>query len=110
MKKIIWMGAIVLSMLLVSYGGMSASEVVDVKKQQTGIPLISNMTDEVSRKEVGDALKRFLNAENVERFLQVVKDYNDTVENTGLRGPFEPKESSEYDEAAMQELWNAKKR
>lgn len=121
MKKILWTGIVAMSVLLVSCGekipsepaGNSVQESVEsgkgsAEKKESKI-LISNMSDEASRKEVGEALKRFLKVENVDHFLDIVEEYNDTVENTSLEAAFQPKESPVYDEAKMQELWAAKK-
>lgn len=121
MKKIVWTGVLALGMLLTACGektpsapaGNSVQESKDPSGSSTEKKVsetrISNMADSSSLGEVDAALKKALKAESVDGFLKLVKEYNEAVENTGLTGSFEEKDSAVYDEAALEQLWTSKK-
>lgn len=70
---------------------------------------LSNMADESSLEEVKSALLTKIKPENVEAFLNLVKDYNSAVETKGLIGAFTETIEPEYDVLTLSELWTAKK-
>lgn len=103
MKKLYRLTVLVLALALAlsaCQGGETAGD---------GKLFISNMASEASLAEVRAALRAKLDADDVEAFLRLVKDYNETVENTGLRGEFENIPQPEYDLAKLDELWMGKK-
>lgn len=69
---------------------------------------VSNLADKASVAEVTAALKTALPAADVEKFMGLVKDYNDTIQNTSLTSGFQTK-APEYDMAAISELWQKSK-
>lgn len=71
--------------------------------------MLSNLADEGSLGELREALSKELKVENVEAFLGLIRDYNETVENKGLLGAFEEVRKPEYDILALSELWASKK-
>lgn len=70
--------------------------------------LMSNMADQESMDLVRNILRKALDEGSVDAFMQLVEEYNHTVESHGLFGAFEKKVQPEYDLAALAELWTNK--
>lgn len=70
---------------------------------------MSNMSSEESLGEVTETLKKYLKEEDVKEFASLVKDYNETIENTSLYGDFQPVINPEYDFEKIDSLWTSKK-
>ncbi len=70
---------------------------------------MSNMSSEESLREVTETLKKYLKEEDVKEFASLVKDYNETIENTSLYGDFQPVINPEYDFEKIDGLWTSKK-
>lgn len=82
--------------------GESGSKSTPVKYQ------VSNLTDASSRAETATALKAVLPDPDVDEFLAMVKDYNDTIQNTSLTSGFTPI-APQYDLDKIDKLWQAAK-
>lgn len=70
---------------------------------------MSNMSSDKSRKEVSQALKKYINSQNVDDFISYVKDYNETIENKSLKEDFQKNIEPNYDLENIDELWASKK-
>ena len=53
-------------------------------------PSYSNLNSKASLNEVRSILSKHLNEESVDNFINLVRDYNDTVGTVGLSGDFAP--------------------
>lgn len=69
---------------------------------------VSNLADAASRAETAAALKAALPAPDVDAFLATVKDYNDTIKNTGLTRGF-TENAPQYDLDKIDKLWQGAK-
>lgn len=69
---------------------------------------VSNMSDEGSIEKVRAVLKKSVAGKDADDFIKAVKDYNNTIEKTGLTGAFEERVPV-YDSDTIHELWSAKK-
>lgn len=69
---------------------------------------VSNLADAASRAETAAALKAALPAPDVDAFLAAVKDYNDTIKNTGLTSGF-TENLPQYDLDKIDKLWQGVK-
>lgn len=78
-------------------------------KENTGYITMSNMTDSISKHEVEVALKKDLKAENVDKFLEGVTDYNHTIKQTSLNKGFTETKQPDYDLPRISKLWTAEK-
>ena len=71
-------------------------------------PSYSNLNSKASLNEVRSILSKHLNEENVDNFINLVTDYNDTVGSVGLSGNFAPFTKTDYDAEKISSLWTAK--
>lgn len=71
-------------------------------------PSYSNLNSKVSLSEVRSILSKHLDEGSVENFINLVKDYNDTVGSVGLTGDFKPFTKTDYDVEKISSLWTAK--
>ncbi|MDO4754358.1 MAG: DUF4300 family protein [Bacillota bacterium] len=116
MKKVI-ASLLLLSLLLVSCQQrdlkgteMSTTDTAGNAEVNGGTAiLMSNLADEKSKAEVKAVLSKVLNPESVERFMENVADYNDTIENRSLNEGFVLAVQPEYDIEGINELWISKK-
>lgn len=69
----------------------------------------SNMSGTKAQEEVRSALKAALPEENVDAFMNWVKEYNEVVKNKGLTRGFEEAKDPEYDVEALDKMWTSKK-
>lgn len=88
--------------------GMSDDGSVE-KNKNSNEATMSNMSSENSLGEVKETLKKYLKEEDVNQFVSLVEDYNDTIENTSLHGDFKPEINPEYDFEKIDSLWTSKK-
>lgn len=104
MKKLITI--LICAIFLVSCGNKT-----DVGAENKGLtePTMSNMSSEESLGEVTETLKKYLKEEDVKEFASLVKDYNETIENTSIYGDFQPVINPEYDFEKIDSLWTSKK-
>lgn len=98
---------IVCAILFVSCG-MSDDDSVENNKNSNEATM-SNMSSEESLGEVTQVLKKYLKEEDVDQFASLVRDYNETIENTSLYGDFQPVINPEYDFEKIDSLWTSKK-
>ena len=68
----------------------------------------SNLNSKASINEVRSILSKHLNEESVDNFINLVRDYNDTVGSVGLSGSFAPFTKTDYDVEKISSLWTAK--
>lgn len=78
-------------------------------EKQIGRLNLSNMSSDKSLEQVKTALSQQLAPDNVNQFIECVKDYNDTVEKVSLVGDFAKRKPPHYDMAKIDQLWAAKK-
>ena len=71
-------------------------------------PSYSNLNSKASLNEVRSILSKHLNEESVDNFINLVRDYNDTVGSVGLSGDFAPFSKTDYDVEKISSLWTAK--
>lgn len=71
-------------------------------------PSYSNLNSKASLSEVRAILSKHLNEESVDNFINLVRDYNDTVGTVGLSGDFAPFTKTDYDVEKISSLWTAK--
>ena len=71
-------------------------------------PSYSNLNSKASLNEVRSILSKHLNEESVDNFINLVRDYNDTVGTVGLSGDFAPFTKTDYDVEKISSLWTAK--
>ena len=72
-------------------------------------PSYSNLNSPSSLEEVRTLLSAHLDKDSVEEFLKLVKDYNDIVGPSGLKGDFTEFTKTEYDVAKINPLWHEQK-
>ena len=90
------------SLLLV---GLAVFAHLHKKEEQ---PSYSNLNSKASLNEVRSILSKHLNEESVDNFINLVRDYNDTVGTVGLSGDFAPFTKTDYDVEKISSLWTAK--
>ncbi|WP_454927717.1 DUF4300 family protein, partial [Abiotrophia defectiva] len=72
-------------------------------------PSYSNLNSPSSLEEVRSLLSAHLDKDSVEEFLKLVKDYNDIVGPSGLKGDFTEFTKTDYDVAKINPLWHEQK-
>lgn len=92
----------------VSEGDRNEIQGEDLNREESML-ILSNMADDTSREEVKNALGAFIKKENVDRFISLVSDFNETIEKVSLNDGFQAQSSPEYDLGKMIDLWFAKK-
>ena len=90
------------SLLLV---GLAVFAHLHKKEEQ---PSYSNLNSKASLNEVRSILSKHLNEKSVDNFIDLVKDYNNTVGSVGLSGDFAPFTKTDYDVEKISSLWTAK--
>ena len=70
-------------------------------------PSYSNLNSKASLNEVRAILSKHLDEESVDNFINLVRDYNDTVGTVGLSGDFAPFTKTDYDVEKISSLWTA---
>ena len=73
------------------------------------VPTYSNLASEDSVGEVKPLLEAYLNKDSVQEYLKQVKEYNDIVGATGLKGDFSQFNKPQYDVDKISTLWKEKK-
>ena len=68
----------------------------------------SNLNSKASLNEVSSILSKHLDKGSVDNFINLVRDYNDTVGSVGLSGDFAPFTKTDYDVEKISSLWTAK--
>lgn len=71
-------------------------------------PSYSNLNSKASLNEVRSILSKHLDKGSVDNFINLVRDYNDTVGSVGLSGDFAPFTKTDYDVEKISSLWTAK--
>ena len=71
-------------------------------------PSYSNLNSKASLNEVRSILPKHLDKGSVDNFINLVRDYNDTVGSVGLSGDFAPFSKTDYDVEKISSLWTAK--
>ena len=71
-------------------------------------PSYSNLNSKASLNEVRSILSKHLDKGGVDNFINLVRDYNDTVGSVGLSGDFAPFSKTDYDVEKISSLWTAK--
>ena len=71
-------------------------------------PSYSNLNSKASLNEVSSILSKHLDKGSVDNFINLVRDYNDTVGSVGLSGDFAPFTKTDYDVEKISSLWTAK--
>ena len=71
-------------------------------------PSYSNLKSKASLNEVRSSLSKHLEKGSVDNFINLVRDYNDTVGSVGLSGDFAPFSKTDYDVEKISSLWTAK--
>ena len=71
-------------------------------------PSYSNLNSKASISEVRAILSKHLEKGSVDNFINLVRDYNDTVGSVGLSGSFAPFTKTDYDVEKISSLWTAK--
>ena len=71
-------------------------------------PSYSNLNSKASLNEVRSILSKHLDKGSVDNFINLVRDYNDTVGSVGLSGDFAPFSKTDYDVEKISSLWTAK--
>ncbi len=90
------------SLLLV---GLAVFAHIHKKEEQ---PSYSNLNSKASLNEVRSILSKHLEKGSVDNFINLVRDYNDTVGSVGLSGDFAPFSKTDYDVEKISSLWTAK--
>lgn len=90
------------SLLLV---GLAVFAYIHKKEEQ---PSYSNLNSKASLNEVRSILSKHLEKGSVDNFINLVRDYNDTVGSVGLSGDFAPFTKTDYDVEKISSLWTAK--
>lgn len=90
------------SLLLV---GLGVFAYIHKKEEQ---PSYSNLNSKASISEVRSILSKHLDKGSVDNFINLVKDYNNTVGSVGLSGDFAPFTKTDYDVEKISSLWTAK--
>ena len=90
------------SLLLV---GLAVFAHIHKKEEQ---PSYSNLNSKASLNEVRSILSKHLEKGSVDNFINLVRDYNDTVGSVGLSGDFAPFTKTDYDVEKISSLWTAK--
>ena len=90
------------SLLLV---GLAVFTHIHKKEEQ---PSYSNLNSKASLNEVRSILSKHLEKGSVDNFINLVRDYNDTVGPVGLSGDFAPFTKTDYDVEKISSLWTAK--
>ena len=90
------------SLLLV---GLAVFAHIHKKEEQ---PSYSNLNSKTSLSEVRSILSKHLEKGSVDNFINLVRDYNDTVGSVGLSGDFAPFSKTDYDVEKISSLWTAK--
>ena len=90
------------SLLLV---GLAVFAYIHKKEEQ---PSYSNLNSKASLNEVSSILSKHLDKGSVDNFINLVRDYNDTVGSVGLSGDFAPFTKTDYDVEKISSLWTAK--
>ena len=90
------------NLLLIGLAGFAH---IHKKEEQ---PSYSNLNSKASLNEVRSILSKHLNEESVDNFINLVRDYNDTVGTVGLSGDFAPFTKTDYDVEKISSLWTAK--
>lgn len=90
------------SLLLV---GLAVFAHIHKKEEQ---PSYSNLNSKASLNEVSSILSKHLDKGSVDNFINLVRDYNDTVGSIGLSGDFAPFTKTDYDVEKISSLWTAK--
>ncbi len=70
--------------------------------------IYSNLNSKASISEVRSILSKHLDKGSVDNFIDLVKDYNNTVGSVGLSGDFAPFTKTDYDVEKISSLWTAK--
>ena len=70
-------------------------------------PSYSNLKSKASLNEVRSILSKHLEKGSVDNFINLVRDYNDTVGTVGLSGDFAPFTKTDYDVEKISSLWTA---
>ena len=71
-------------------------------------PSYSNLNSKAGLSEVRSILSKHLDKGSVDNFINLVRDYNDTVGSVGLSGDFAPFTKTDYDVQKISSLWTAK--
>ena len=71
-------------------------------------PSYSNLNSKASLNEVRSILSKHLDKGSVDNFINLVRDYNDTVGSVGLSGDFAPFSKTDYDVEKISSLWTDK--
>ena len=71
-------------------------------------PSYSNLNSKACLNEVSSILSKHLDKGSVDNFINLVRDYNDTVGSVGLSGDFAPFSKTDYDVEKISSLWTAK--
>ena len=90
------------SLLLV---GLAVFAHIHKKEEQ---PSYSNLNSKACLNEVSSILSKHLDKGSVDNFINLVRDYNDTVGPVGLSGDFAPFTKTDYDVEKISSLWTAK--
>ena len=90
------------SLLLV---GLAVFAHIHKKEEQ---PSYSNLNSKACLNEVSSILSKHLDKGSVDNFINLVRDYNDTVGSVGLSGDFAPFTKTDYDVEKISSLWTAK--
>lgn len=90
------------SLLLV---GLAVFAHIHKKEEKTSY---SNLNSKASLSEVRSTLSKHLDKGSVDNFINLVRDYNDTVGSAGLSGDFAPFSKTDYDVEKISSLWTAK--
>ena len=90
------------SLLLV---GLAVFAHIHKKEEQ---PSYSNLNSKACLNEVSSILSKHLDKGSVDNFINLVRDYNDTVGSVGLSGDFAPFSKTDYDVEKISSLWTAK--
>ena len=90
------------SLLLV---GLAVFAHIHKKEEKPSYP---NLNSKASLNEVRSILSKHLDEESVDNFINLVRDYNDTVGTVGLSGDFAPFTKTDYDVEIISSLWTAK--
>lgn len=83
---------------------------VDSTKTQKDTSLMmSNMADSSSQDSVRQALNKYIDPKNVDKFMAQVNDYNTTINQKSLVSGFVSTAQPAYDLKAISELWQGNK-
>ncbi|MGX7349433.1 DUF4300 family protein [Dolosicoccus paucivorans] len=109
MRKLL--AAFLLTSLLAGCGAPSGETVQEApvsQESETSTILLSNMSDQETFDEVADTLKKVLHSDSVDRFMEYVKEYNDTMAKANLHEGFKFIAQPEYDEVVLDDLWKTR--